>query len=203
MGFATERLVWLTTVRADWVRVWQHLGTLHRKSNSHSYSWLAMALSAERPLNLDEAFPCPICREGTIEAIVLTEAFACECCRHILSANLSEQQVQVVDSSQPLTWLWNGQRWRLVRRENAQEISTLVLLSAALLIVIPASVVWLAGELFPPLTPTTGIPFSRLWAMITLGAHLSFVLWLVGEYYQIPLYLAAKIRILRSRSTRQ
>lgn len=161
-----------------------------------------MALSAERPLNLDEAFPCPICREGHLEAIMLTEAFACKFCRHILSANLSEQQVQVVDSSQPLTWLWNGQRWRLVRGENAPEISTLVLLTAAVLIVIPASVVWLAGELFPPLPPTAGMTFSRLWAIVTLGAHLSFVLWLVGEYYQIPLYLIAKIRILRSRLTR-
>lgn len=149
---------------------------------------------------MNEAFPCPICRQGTIEAIVLTDAFACQFCRHILSANLLEQQVQVVDSSQPLTWVWNGQSWRLVRGENAQELSALVFFIAAVLIILPAGLVWLSGALFPPLTPAEGMPFSTLWAVITFGAHLSFVLWLIGEYYQIPLYIAAKIRILRSRS---
>jgi len=158
-----------------------------------------MALSPERPLNLDGAFPCPICRQGTIEAIVLTDAFACEFCRHILSANLADQQVQVVDSTQPLTWGWNGQRWRLVRGDDAQELSMLVYLTAVVLMVIPAGLVWLSGVLFPPLTPSSGLPFSSVWAIITFAAHLSVVLWLIGEYYQIPLYVAAKVRIARSR----
>ncbi|RZM77300.1 hypothetical protein [Leptolyngbya iicbica] len=155
--------------------------------------------STQRPLSLDSAFPCPICRQGTIEAIILTDAFACEFCRHILAANLAQQQVQVVDSSQPLTWGWNGQRWQVMRGDKAQELSMLICILAVVLIVIPASLVWLSGVLFPPLTPTTGLPFSTLWAIITLTAHLTFVLWLVGEYYQIPLYIAAKIRIARSR----
>jgi hypothetical protein len=158
-----------------------------------------MASSPERPLNLDSAFPCPICRQGTIEAIVLTDAFACEFCRHILSANLADQQVQVVDSTQPLTWGWNGQRWRLVRGDHAQELSMLVYLTAVVLMVIPAGLVWLSGVLFPPLTPASGLPFSSVWAIITFAAHLSVVLWLIGEYYQIPLYVAAKVRIARSR----
>ncbi|NEQ44568.1 MAG: hypothetical protein F6K00_13800 [Leptolyngbya sp. SIOISBB] len=160
-----------------------------------------MASPPERLLNLNEAFPCPICRQGRLEAIVLTDAFACQFCRHIFSANLPEQQVQVVDSSQPLTWRWHGQGWRLVRSENAQELSALVLFTAAVLMIIPASLVWLSGALFPPLTPTEGMPFSTLWAIVTFGAHLSVVLWLVGEYYQVPLYIAAKMRILRSRTT--
>lgn len=151
-------------------------------------------------MSLDDSFPCPICRQGKIEAIVLTEAFACEFCRHILSANLPAQQVQVVDSSQPLTWSWNGQRWQLARDENAQELSALVVFTAAVLIVIPAGLVWLSGTLFPPLHQTTAVPFSTIWAVITFGAHLSFVLWLIGEYYQIPFYVAAKIRFLRSRT---
>ena len=158
-----------------------------------------MASSIERPLNLESSFPCPICRQGSIEAIVLTDAFACEFCRHILSANLAQQQVQVVDSSQPLTWGWNGRQWRLVRGENTQDLSTLVYFTAAVLIMVPASVVWLSGQLFPPLKPTTGLPFSTLWAIITFATHLGFVLWLIGEYHQIPLYIAARLRIARSR----
>jgi len=161
-----------------------------------------MALTPERPLSLNDSFPCPVCRQGNIEAIALMEAFACEFCRHILSANLPDQQVKVVDSSQPLTWLWNGTRWQLARGENEQELSALVLFTAAVLIVIPASIVWLSGALFPPLQPSA-VPFSTVWALITLAAHLSFVLWLIGEYYQIPFYVAAKIRIMRLRLPRR
>lgn len=128
---------------------------------------------------------------------MLTEAFACEFCRHILSANIQEQQVQVVDSSQPLTWLWNGHRWRLTRTENSEEISGLVIFTAIVLIVIPASLVWLSGIIFPPLDSTSQITFSAVWALLTLLSHLIFVLWLIGEYYQIPFYVAVKVRVLR------
>ena len=153
-------------------------------------------------MSLEDSFPCPVCRQGNIEAIALMEAFACEFCRHILSANLPDQQVKVVDSSQPLTWLWNGTRWQLARGENEPELSALVLFTAAVLIVIPAGIVWLSGTLFPPLEPVA-VPFSTVWALITLVAHLSFVLWLIGEYYQIPVYVAAKIRIMRLRLPRR
>jgi hypothetical protein len=158
-----------------------------------------MALSTERPLDLNSTFPCPVCRQGKIQALILTDAFACEACRHILSANLAQQQVQVLDSSQPLIWGWNGQRWRLIRGNEAQELLALVLFAAASLMIFPAGLVWLSGKLFPPLSPPSSISFSTAWAIVTFVAHLSFVLWLIGEYYQIPLYVAAKIRILRSR----
>lgn len=160
---------------------------------------LFMELPLERPLTLSDAFPCPICRQGRIEAIVLTEAFACEFCRHILSANLVNQQVQVVDSSQPLTWSWNGRTWRLARGEKEQALSGMILLLAVLLIVVPAGVIWLSGNLFPPLHPTSSTPFSTVWAMVTLFAHSLLVFWLFGEYYQLPFYVAAKLRVLRLR----
>lgn len=157
---------------------------------------------SERPLNLSDTYPCPICRQGTIEAIVLTEAFACPFCRHILSANLADQQVQVVDSSQPLTWLWNGQKWQLDRQEAAGELSGLVIFVAIALITIPAGLVWLSGNLFPPLEPNASLHFSTVWSVITLASHLTLVLWLIGEYYQIPVYVAAKVRIMRLRARR-
>lgn len=158
-----------------------------------------MTLSTERPLSLTDSFPCPMCRQGKIEAMVLTEAFACQFCRHILSVDLSTQRVKVVDSSQPLVWQWNGQRWQLIRGDNAQALSALVLVTAGLLVIMPAGIVWLSGQIFPPLEQASTVPFSTVWALITLVAHLSFVLWLIGEYYQIPLYIAAKIRVLRLR----
>jgi hypothetical protein len=159
-----------------------------------------MASETPRPLSLSDSFPCPICRQGHIEAIALTEAFACEFCRHIMSVDLPAQQVKVVDSSQPLTWLWNGQKWQLCRGEQAAELSAMVIIAALILILFPASVVWLSGAIFPPLTPNAQLSFSTIWSLITLLAHLAFVLWLIGEYYQIPLYIAAKLRVLRFRN---
>lgn len=153
-----------------------------------------------RPLSLSDSFPCPVCRQGQIEAIALTEAFACEFCRHIMSVDLPAQQVQVVDSSQPLTWSWNGQKWRLARGENAAELSAMVVIAAIVLTLVPAGIVWLSGTIFPPLTSSAQPSFSTIWSWITLAAHLAFVLWLIGEYYQIPVYVAAKIRVLRFRN---
>lgn len=159
-----------------------------------------MALQNPRPLNLSDTFPCPVCRQGTIQAIVLTEAFACEFCRHIMSVDLQEQQVQVVDSSQPLTWLWNGHKWTLSRGEKTDELSILVVIMAIVLTTIPAGLVWLVGAIFPPLNPSSRLSFSSIWSLITLLSHSAFVLWLIGEYYQIPFYIAAKMRMLRLRN---
>lgn len=156
----------------------------------------------QRPLDLSDSYPCPVCRQGQIEAIVLTEAFSCRFCRHILSADIEAQQVKVVDSAQPLTWFWNGQRWRLVRGDKAEELTGLVIFTAVVLTVVPASLVWLSGAIFPPLEQSSQMPFSVAWALITFLSHLIFVLWLIGEYYQIPFYVAAKVRVLRLRLLR-
>jgi uncharacterized protein (DUF983 family) len=159
-----------------------------------------MAPQNQRPLNLSDSFPCPVCRQGSIQAIVLTEAFACEFCRHIMSVDLQAQQVQVVDSSQPLTWLWNGEKWKLSRGKKADELSALVIITAIVLMIIPATLVWLAGTIFPPLSPSSHLSFSSIWSLLTLLAHSAFVLWLIGEYYQIPFYIAAKVRVMRLRN---
>ncbi|MEM9002400.1 MAG: hypothetical protein AAGE59_02615 [Cyanobacteria bacterium P01_F01_bin.86] len=158
-----------------------------------------MAIQAQRPLELGDSYPCPVCRHGQISSLILTEAFACNFCRHILSVDLKQQQVQVVDSTQSITWAWNGQRWRVVHDNRSADVSGLVAFTAIVLVVLPPSLVWLAGFIFPPLSPTSQIPFSTFWALLVLVAHLSLVLWLLGEYYQIPFYIAAKVRLFHRR----
>ena len=163
-----------------------------------------MTLSNHRPLDLAESYPCPVCRHGKVNEMTMMEAFSCELCRHILSADLQKQQVQVVDSSQPLTWSWNGTRWQLVREENAAEISALILFTAFFLTLFPAGLVWLTGLIFPPLPSASAqISFSSFWAILTLLTHLGFVLWLLGEYYQLPFYVAAKLRVLQLQTSRR
>ncbi|NER80441.1 MAG: hypothetical protein F6K42_12865 [Leptolyngbya sp. SIO1D8] len=160
-----------------------------------------MVTKAQRPLDLGCSYPCPVCRHGDIQALVLTDAFSCDFCRHILSVDLKRQQVQVVDGPQAISWVWDGQRWRLANGTRDQDVNGLVIIAALFLIVFPASLVWLAGFIFPPLTPSSKIAFSTIWALLTFLAHLGLVLWLVGEYYQIPFYVATKVRLFRQRSS--
>ena len=159
-----------------------------------------MVTQAQRPLDLGDSYPCPVCRHGEIHSLVLTDAFACDFCRHILAADLSQQQVQVVDSTQAITWVWNGQRWRVVNANRNADVSGLVVFTAVVVVLLPASLVWLAGFIFPSASSTAAqIPFSTIWALLVLIAHLALVLWLIGEYYQIPFYIAAKVRLFQRR----
>jgi hypothetical protein len=188
--------------QVSFAELWQHLEVVCLLPTLAACV-MPMAPQKQRSLNLDETYPCPVCRQGQLQAIVLTEAFACEFCRHILSVDLQEQQVRVVDSSQPLTWLWNGRHWKLSRNNQPDELSALVMGTAIVLTTVPAGLIWLSGALFPPLQPSSQLSFSEIWALITLLAHAAFVVWLIGEYYQIPVYIAAKVRILRFRTSRR
>lgn len=161
---------------------------------------MIMTTQAQASLDLSRVYPCPVCRHGTIQALVLTDAFACEFCRHILSMDAKQQSVQMVDNPQAIAWMWDGQRWRVKNSNRNASLSYAVASIAVILSVLPAGLVWLAGSLFPPLpSAPSQLSFSTIWALLTLIAHLSLVLWLIGEYYQFPFYVATKVRLLRQR----
>lgn len=137
---------------------------------------------------------CPVCRHGQISALTLMDAFACDFCRHIFTLNLQQQTVQVVDSAQPMTWRWNGRRWQPAYRDEPG-LTAVVWFVAIVLVTLPAAIVWLSSYLFPPLP---GSPWSWLpsvWLGLTLGLHLLMVGWLAAEHYQIPLYVASRVRL--------
>lgn len=144
-------------------------------------------------LSLDTSYPCPLCRRGTLEAMVMTEAFACGFCRHILVADIPHQQVQVVDISQPLNWQWTGQGWR-AQHQRPEAQTPWVWGGAGALLTLPPGVVALGGYCFPPLDPGPGLSFSQSWAIATALTHLLLVVWFVGSYYQVSPYLAAQVR---------
>ena len=154
---------------------------------------------ASQRLSLEEHWPCPLCRQGQLEALVLTDAFACNFCSHILSADIQRQQVQVVDSSQPLAWAWTGARWRSLQHPDTR-LTPLIWTAAGLLLLIPSGLIALASYLFPPLHPAPGLSFGEAWASLTFASHLLIVLWLLGEHYQVPIYVAAKVRWLQQRT---
>jgi hypothetical protein len=115
-----------------------------------------------RTLNTQEPFPCPICRHGQIEALTLMDAFACNFCRHIFTTNLKEQTVHVEDSSQPMTWRWNGRKWQTAN-ETDLDLSIVIWLVAIALVVLPPSLIWLPSQIFVPLDGGSGDWFPLFW----------------------------------------
>ncbi|MEO1590863.1 MAG: hypothetical protein AAFU71_06185 [Cyanobacteria bacterium J06632_22] len=161
---------------------------------SHDSPQLPYAQSGHRPLSLNEHYRCPICASGELSAIVLTDAFACDFCRHIFTTNLLNQSVQVVDTAQPMVWFWTGERWRRPRQGNAQVTVTICVVSM-MLSCLPAALIALSSYIFPPLNPATGISFTTLWASLALLLHSGMVLWLIAEHYQWPWYVSTKVRL--------
>lgn len=149
-----------------------------------------------RLLREDETYRCPICRHGELAQFTLMEAFACNFCRHIFIPNFSAQTIQVVDSAQPITWRWTGTQWRMANQGEI-DLTVLLWIIGAVLLVLPGSLVALAAYLFPPLPNSSGAWFPSVWIGVTFFVHLLMVLWLLAEYYQVPLYVTSRIRLRR------
>ena len=144
------------------------------------------------PLNFRGAYTCPACRRGKISALVLTEAFGCETCNHIFTANLSKQSVQLVDSSPPLAWRWNGRQWKPTHRD-VDPLNGWIWCLAIAFVILPTSIVALGAYVFPPLPDSALRWFPFVWAGLTLCAHSACIAWLVMEYYQFPAVLFLRL----------
>lgn len=147
-----------------------------------------------RSLNFESVYVCPVCRHGQIANLVLMDAFACDFCRHIFTANLADQTVQVVDSSQPMSWRWSGRGWQVAHRDEL-DLTLVIWLVSAALVVLPSSLVWLSAHTFPPLPDSAWAWFPTVWVGCTFLIHFLMVSWLIVEHYQLPLYVATKIRL--------
>ncbi|MGG6295816.1 hypothetical protein ACQ4M4_15615 [Leptolyngbya sp. AN02str] len=147
-----------------------------------------------RPLSLDGSYLCPICRHGDIASLVLMDAFACNFCRHMFSTNLESQTVEVVDSSQPISWWWNGRTWQSTRWEDQRVQSVLWLMGGAI-VLLPPLIVGLSVYAFPPLPNSPLSWFPVVWVLGTFVIHLLMMGWLMAEHYQFPWYVSMKIRL--------
>jgi len=153
-----------------------------------------------QPLSYAKTYQCPVCRRGEISSIALMDAFACSFCRHIFTANLSDQSLQIVDISPPMSWRWTGRTWRSTHHQNT-DLAVSLWLAGLVLVILPAGVVGLSAYLFPPLEDSASSWFPIAWVSLTFMAHLLLVLVLLAEYYQPPLYVTLKIwlRALQAR----
>lgn len=150
----------------------------------------------KRSLNYRENYVCPVCRHGELSAITLMDAFSCNFCRHIFTANLSDQTISVEDSSQKMTWRWNGQNWQ-VGNQAAIELTWAIRLGSLALVILPPLIIWLPSYIFPPLEGSNLDWLPNMWVWLTFINHLVMVSWLLVEYYQFPPYISTKVRIGR------
>ncbi len=141
-------------------------------------------------------YPCPVCRHGKVTAMPLMEAFACNFCQHIFTTNFDKQLIKMADSQLPLTWYWNGKNWKGIQREGNQ-LSWNYLILALAFVAFPTMIVALGAYIFPttPHSPLSWFPL--FWTILTPLTHLLIVLWLIIEYYQLPIFLY--FRALRRR----
>ena len=133
-------------------------------------------------------YTCPVCHHGQISTMPLMEAFGCNFCRHIFTANFEKQLLVMADSQLPLTWRWKGGRWKGVQQEGL-EIGWCYLVAGFAFVVIPTTLVGLGAYLFPTIP---GTPFSWLpacWTGLTFLSHLACLGLLVIEYYQFPVFI--------------
>ncbi|MBD2101799.1 hypothetical protein H6F94_13085 [Leptolyngbya sp. FACHB-261] len=151
-------------------------------------------LTQRHLLSYEQTYTCPVCRHGQIQGLVLTDAFACNFCRHIFTANLSDNVLRVEDSSQPLQWRWTGRGWQSVQHDDVN--LTLVIWTVGVaLVLLPPTLVWMAYHTFPPAAGSALSFFPILWTVLTFLTHLSLVVWLLAEHYQLPLYISNRIRL--------
>lgn len=146
--------------------------------------------------HLKGEYPCPVCRHGKIAQMTLMEAFACDFCQHIFTTNFEKQVLKMADSQLPLTWYWSGKNWKGIQREGVEFGWGYIVIGLAF-VTLPTGIIALGAYLFPPLpnSPLSWLPL--FWAILTFAAHLSCLILLVIEYYQLPIMLYA--RALRRR----
>jgi hypothetical protein len=147
-----------------------------------------------RSLSYQDVYVCPVCRHGQISTLTLMDAFACNFCRHIFTADLRKQSVQVVDSSQPLSWRWNGRNWQSAYQDDL-DLTLVIWLVGIALVVLPPALIWLSHHTFPPLEGSTWDWFPAAWIGLTFLSHFTLVAWLMAEHYQFPIYVACKVRL--------
>ena len=145
-------------------------------------------------LAYDQTYRCPACGSGQLSAIALMDVFACDFCRHMFTANLQTQSVQLADSTQPRAWYWNGGSWRTAYQRDTS--AYLIWIFCSGLTAVPVTMIALSNYVFPPLDRSD---FPLMWTGLTLLCHALIAGWLLAEYHRWPWYTANRVRWQRWR----
>lgn len=90
------------------------------------------------PLDFNQSYPCPVCRQGQLRPIVLTEAMGCDRCQQIFVLKADQttlEQVSMATATQR-TWCWTGRGWYPAGNHEQERIWRIVL-GVFFLVIIP------------------------------------------------------------------
>lgn len=146
------------------------------------------------PLSDPGPYDCPICYRRQIQPLALMDTWGCSSCQHIFTLNLQQQSIQVIDTAQPFTWVWNGRRWRSPVLGD-RPVRLVIGVLGLVLLVFPSLLVGLSAYIFPPLEGSQGAWIPWAWVGLTFLTHSLLVGWLIGETYQMAPYIAWKLRL--------
>lgn len=141
-------------------------------------------------LSLDGIYTCPVCRYGKISALTLMDAFACNFCQHIFSAEIEQQSVKMADTSSGLGWYWNGRSWQA--SNNSVKIGWEIQLASAAFVLLPTILMGLAAYIFTPVSGSALSWFPVVWTGLVFLSHFGILVSIFVDYYQFPLGLYLK-----------
>lgn len=153
-----------------------------------------MAQLDSTALTYDQSYQCPICRQEQLSNLAMMDAFACSFCRHIFTANLSQQSICLADSNQPISWRWTGRRWQPLHHPDI-DFPLGVWIFCGGLTILPPTVIGVVRYIFPPLANSSGEQFPLLWLGLVFVTHFLIAAWGLAEFYQLPIYLSWKFRL--------
>lgn len=123
-------------------------------------------------IDLNEEYPCPCRRRGTLAPIALTEAFGCDRCQQIFVVQETGHTIEQLSTNYPYKriWRWTGLQWLVVNPSlNKGYIPLTLLLIFALVFLL------LVTTLKSPLISSVAF---RVIAAFALSLMLVFMLWL-------------------------
>ncbi|NEP76326.1 MAG: hypothetical protein F6K29_33220 [Okeania sp. SIO2G5] len=137
---------------------------------------------------------CPMCGRGCLTHMVLMETLSCDLCQHMFAWNRRQQRLDVLDVSSSTAWHWDGGRWQQ-GAYSTQPMTTVTLVFAMIVVILPALMIEVASYVFPPLPDSPLEYFHLVWAAIALILHGGWVLWILAESYHFAPYTLAKVKL--------
>ncbi|MEM9276912.1 MAG: hypothetical protein AAGA80_28845, partial [Cyanobacteria bacterium P01_F01_bin.143] len=123
-------------------------------------------------------YPCPCCRKGSLNLILLTEALGCDRCQKIFVVKENYQIIEQLSSfEQKKTWYWNGSSWSNLYSGLTPNALSALLITMVLLPMLMAIFLSLLLRRIPPNSMMLGVTVCFV-TIISVG----FILWLAYRH---------------------
>ena len=131
-----------------------------------------------RKIDLQKNYPCPSCRKGSLNLILLTEALGCDRCQKIFVVKENYQIIgQLSSFEQKKTWYWNGSSWSNLYTGLTQNTLSALLITMVLLPMLMAIFLSLLLRRIPPNSMMLGV----IVCLVTI-IFVGLILWLAYRH---------------------